>query len=774
MSEKDALHVLLHVARRLDRDEPLVVHPAALEMTVALSRRFRALDVHPGKGVDLLTRAITDRTEVTRDPFGRRIIDSTRIVDHFSRQAGLPRFLLFGKGGPSARDIRAFFERRIVGQPEAIDAAVDIVTTVSQALNDPTRPIAAMLFVGPTGVGKTETAKALAEYLFGARQRLVRFDMSEFQHPHSVSRLIGDRVRPDGELTRRVQQQPFSLILLDEVEKAHPAIFDAMLQVLGEGRLTNAAGTTVNFTTTILVMTSNLGVRDADKAVGFGEPNRQALATHYRSAAEKFFRPEFFNRIDRVVAFRSLNRDVIVPLVERLLSQMLSRQGLKRSSVLVDVDPDLAEVLVDQGFDRRYGARSVKRILEHRLAVPLSMHLVEDHTSDLRWVEVYPKGDGLGLAIDVPAAPTVTAVRGAVPPKNWKQVEARHAGLRLALEGITESETLERHGQEHETLLDALNREALTDAGQSRLLAIATVQQQLDDLTQALDRFEDELLTVEQFVIEQTHHLVPHKEYGMRMVPVDLARPQRSSRPPLSEDVVRRLETLELQLARIDYQLHALRRADDDRILIRFSCGRPRSLATTVHRWLAAWGPADVAGTTGAFQPWGAQVSLFIRTAEWTPVDTSAMVPDLATVTSTIEDRGANAAALAVRGRGLRALLEPELGLWIWQHQLGPDYHLDVVRIEDVGSDDDPIERLNALDASEEGVRKARRQGKVDGPIGPTMPIRRRFKNGHHECPQTAAVHLDDPDGGTFLIRVALRRLHADMMFRVLHEVRTP
>ena len=533
MSERDALHVLLHVVRRLDHDEPMSVEPAALETTVALTRRFRALDVHPGKGVELLSRAVADRSHVARDRFGRRVVTANGVAEHFARQAGLPTFLLFGQGGPSSADVRTFFERRIVGQPEAVDAAVDLVITVCQALNDPTRPIATMLFVGPTGVGKTETAKALAEYLFGDKQRLVRFDMSEFQHPLAVSRLIGDRLRPDGELTRRIQQQPFSLVLLDEVEKAHPAIFDAMLQVLGEGRLTNAAGRTVNFTTTVVIMTSNLGVRDAERTVGFGERSVRSLSTHYRGAAEKFFRPEFFNRIDRVVAFRSLDRDVIVPLVGRLLSQMLARQGLKRSSVLVDVDPELAEVLVDQGFDRRYGARSIKRILEQRLAVPLSQHLVESHGVGLKLVEVFPKSRDLGLAIQLPDRPAAEPLRGGTPPKNWKQVEARHAGLRLALDAVLEGAPLQRHVRERAELLEGLNRDALTEAGQGRLLAISTVREQLAELDDALDRFEEELLMVDPFVIEQTQEVVGHPDYGTRLRAADRARPQspRAQRP---------------------------------------------------------------------------------------------------------------------------------------------------------------------------------------------------------------------------------------------------
>ena len=776
MSETDALHVLLHIVRRFDNDEPLRLDPDAFEKAVSLTRRFQALDVYPGKAVDLLTRVIADRSEVVRDDFSRRRINASHVVQHFARQAGLPEFLLSGVGGPSPDEIRTFFANRIVGQPEAVDAAVDIVTTVSQALNDPERPIATMLFVGPTGVGKTETTKALAQYLFGSKHRMLRFDMSEFQHPFSVARLIGDRLRPDGELTRRIQQQPFSLILLDEIEKAHPSIFDALLQVLGEGRLTNAAGRTVNFTSSVIIMTSNLGVRDAAKTIGFSEPSSSSLATHYRSAAERFFRPEFFNRIDRVVAFRPLDRPVIVPLVARLLSEMLGRQGLKRSSVLVDVDPDLVGVLVDQGFDRRYGARSVKRILEQRLAVPLSEHLVESHNADLRMVEVYPHRDDLQMVVQVPTVRTASALKGSVAPKNWKQVEARHAGLRLVLDTVVDSESWAQHQAEHTELLGAMNEEALTEAGQSRLAAIGTVQEQLGELTQTLDRFEEKFLQLDQFVVERKTEVTPHKVYGSKTTSVDEARPQRAVRPPLGDKPRFELESLELHMARIDHQVRALSMESDDQVLLRFYGDSAGPLFYTLATWVGAWGTwSDQAlikrlhvplGDEGFYRPWGAQARVFILDKEgvWNECSVEENLFPLPT-----EDlRGA---ALSLRGRGLKTIIEPELGLWAWRSQTGPDYKLNIVRITDVGYEGDPIERLTNVDLSLRGVRRARQEGQVDGALHPNAPIIRWFENGEHVCEETAAKYSRDT-ARTFLQQVILRRLHAEMMTRVLAKVR--
>ena len=780
MSEEDALHVLLHVVRRLDRDQPLAVDPEALETTVALTRRFRALDVFPGKAVDLLSRAIADRTEVVRDDFGRRRISRLSVVQHFARQAGLPEFLLFGRGGPTAKQVRKFFERRIVGQPEAVDASVDVITTVSQALNDPARPIATMLFVGPTGVGKTETAKAIADYLFGSKHRMIRFDMSEFQHPDAVARLIGDRFRPDGELTRRVQQQPFSLILLDEIEKAHPAVFDAMLQVLGEGRLTNAAGQTVNFTSTVVVMTSNLGVRDAEKQVGFGDPTVASLSAHYRGAAERFFRPEFFNRIDRVVAFRPLDRHVIVPLVARLLSQMLGRQGLKRSSVLVDVDPALVEVLVDQGFDRRYGARSVKRILEQRLAVPLSHQLVEVHSADLRLVEVYPHHRDLGMAVQVPERRTSKPVRGSKSPTNWKQVEARHAGLRLALDAIAERPDVARYASEQSQLLDALNDDALTEAGQGRLSAISTVQDQLSEIAEAIDRFEDSYLRVEQFILESKTELVVDRDSQFRTTQTDHARIQRADRGPMRADIGTALEHLELHAARVDHQLQALGEPHDDRVLLRFTSDGDASIFYTLRTWLSAWGQYSdqsllVSGRhiptveEAFYRPWGHTARVFVADESgWRELrvgdndDPAGFCWQLSSAPQSVRS-----AALWLRGRGLRPLIEPELGLWIWRHEVGPDYQLDVVRVEDVGDDGEPLERLSAVDASEAAFGEARRRGEVDGGAHANAPILRWFTNNRHRCEETGVLHTLESNR-FFLQQVVLRRLHAAMMTRVL------
>ncbi|MEM7678081.1 MAG: AAA family ATPase, partial [Myxococcota bacterium] len=630
-------------------------------------------------------------------------------------------------------------------------------------------PTATFLFVGPTGVGKTETTKALAEFLFGSIHRLIRFDMSEFQRPDAVGRLIGDRFRPDGELTRRVQQQPFSVVLLDEVEKAHPAVFDSLLQVLGEGRLTNAAGRTVSFTNTIIVMTSNLGVREADKRLGFEEATVESLNTHYRRAAERFFRPEFFNRIDRTVAFRPLDREVIVPLVARLLARMLSRQGLKRSSILVDVDPALVEILVEQGFDRRYGARSIKRLLEQRLAVPLAHHLVNAPSADLRWVEVYPQGDSMGMAVQALMPQTKPAIRGAAPVKSWKQIEARHAGLRLALDAIVDSEARQQHQAEHARLLEGLNQQTLTEAGESRLQALGSVQEQLRQLGDALDAFEERFLQVENFELKHVLLPGPGRDDNGRPLGAENVRIQRLDRGPLPDATVQELERLELITGRIDHQRKMLDAEADDRLLIRFECDQSSTLLNTLRRWIGAWGTIedralidnDTPAHTHHDTPWGFLVRVYYaRGDEWSEASDTAWCRD--------ESSELRAAALLIRGRGVASLIEPELGIWAWRYETGPDYRLDIVRIEDVGHHGDPLERLAALDASNEAMRAARREGKLDGPLRTELPLIRWFDNDGHKCSQTGVEY--EPKNEVFLQRVVLRRLHAAMMNRILNQ----
>jgi ATP-dependent Clp protease ATP-binding subunit ClpC len=430
MSELETMRVLLGVLREQESDEsagpPPRLEPSALETVLVAAQRFRPHEAFPGKAVRLLSRVMGHRGPSFL-PIGVSAVHAALRLD-----TGLPDFVIGAEKRRDRAEIERDLERMIAGQPEAIDAVTDVVLTMQAGLGDPGKPLATLLFVGPTGVGKTETAKALARYLFGSADRLLRFDMSELAEPDSISRLVGQVGGPDGELSSALRAQPFRVVLFDEIEKAHPRVFDALLQLLGEGRITDASGRTANASAAVILLTSNLGVREAAARTGFataarGEGERQ----HYLSAVRAFFRPELFNRIDRIVPFAALDRTALRVVVAHALADLLSRRGIQRSNVLVDVAPDLLDLLVEQAYDPRYGARPLRRLLERRLTVPLAHHLVTRRGDDRALVELYSRGDDIGISVRLLAD---AAPLGGVPP----ELGAGMAGLRAAVARLRE------------------------------------------------------------------------------------------------------------------------------------------------------------------------------------------------------------------------------------------------------------------------------------------------------------------------------------------------
>ncbi len=307
------------------------------------------------------------------------------VVRMLSHRTGMPQVLLSPSENLDRTALRLRFANQIIGQPDAVAAVCDLILRIKAGLVDTGRPYGVFLFTGPTGTGKTEMAKCVAEYLYGDVARLLRFDMSEYNGPDAAARLIGDRWRPVGALTGQVRAQPFSVVLLDEVEKADRRVLNLMLQLFDDGRLTDAAGSVVDFSHTVVIMTSNLGAR-ATPSVGFAGAGGAAadLVRDVGAAVREFFPPELFNRIDRVVQFSALSREAAAAIAKRELSKLLDRRGLTERSVFVRYTPSITEKVVREGFNQRDGARSLKRYLEDEVGGRLADTIASAQAAGVR------------------------------------------------------------------------------------------------------------------------------------------------------------------------------------------------------------------------------------------------------------------------------------------------------------------------------------------------------------------------------------------------------
>ena len=302
-----------------------------------------------------------------------------RIVE---RWTGIPVARLVQGEREKLLTLHETLHKRVVGQEEAVQAVTEAIQRSRAGIQDPNRPIGSFLFLGPTGVGKTELAKTLAQTLFDDESNLIRIDMSEYMEKFSVSRLIGAPpgyvgYEEGGQLTEAVRRKPYSVVLFDEVEKAHPDVFHILLQVLDDGRVTDSQGRTVDFKNTILILTSNLGSEYLLEGIDENGDILPAARTQVEALLRRSFRPEFLNRLDEIVFYKPLTRENITGIVDLLVDKLNVRlQDQQLSCVLT---PEAKRLIVEQAYDPQYGARPLRRYLQHTVETMLSRQILKGH-----------------------------------------------------------------------------------------------------------------------------------------------------------------------------------------------------------------------------------------------------------------------------------------------------------------------------------------------------------------------------------------------------------
>ncbi|HYO59667.1 AAA family ATPase [Archangium sp.] len=731
-STDETLRMLLHEARELESKHRIAWSPPLFPSLLEQAGSLFAGAALPGKALDLLRELATDQGTPGRE------IDVGDLFEYLSRRTGLPDFLLRPQERLEPEEVHEALSRKVMGQPEAVEVACDLVARIHTGLTDPRRPYGVYLFTGPTGTGKTELARALAGYLYGDASRLVRLDMAEFQTPDAVARLTGDAWQPEGRLTRLIREQPFSLVLLDEIEKAHPSLLNLLLQTFDEGRLTDASGETADFTHTVIVMTSNLGAR-RKPAVGIGEPDARSLELDADRAVREFFSPELFNRIDRIVHFSPLSREVGEKVVEKELARLLSRHGLVSRNIFVSADEAVKRRIVEESFDPHLGARPLKRYLEEKVGQVLSESIIRGPQALMRLFQLYTRDGRFEVQADalIPREPVAEGF--ALEPLlvlpvarlREKMLEAREVvrGMResAALGALSEQvrfhlERLRAGEREHAESLFTL------DAMRMYLEEFAA---QLESLARAPEEEAREMIEIERFgVMERT---VPDDYKGG----VDRIRLfSRRALEPVK--VVSREQMLDAlsEVYFLQRILRGLSSPDQHVVMLELlPLGQWRQGASSgslLARWLCT-AYAHSRGEIESFAahlPGGAVVSgrsrqlrEFLHSSLLEPVHV----------------------ALKLVGPGVRPFFEGEAGLHVWQSS-GRLPEIVKVRVHEASAPE-PSELLALHDMKLQAFHKARQEGVSPLPEDPesAAPVVRAYRFELPARPGTISVlELDD------------------------------
>ena len=381
----------------LEREKEDAVRAEDYEKAAGFKQRIEQLKIELNEQQHgWATNREANAPEVTRE-------DIARILEEWT---GVPATRIVQEEAERLLNLESVLHERVVGQDQAVKAVAEAIRRARAGIKDPKRPVGSFIFLGPTGVGKTELARTLAEYLFGEEDAMIRIDMSEYQEKHTVSRLVGAPpgyvgYEEAGQLTEAVRRRPYSVVLFDEIEKAHPDVFNTLLQLLDDGRLTDAQGRTVSFENTVVIMTSNVGSQHLVSERQFGFTAREGvdfrdMERRATDALERAFRPEFLNRIDEIIVFQPLTKEDVLKIVDIMLRRM--NKHLESQKVSVEVTQAAKEFLAEEGYDQKFGARPLARAIRRYIENPLSSRIIGGEFNEGDTVLVDRSGDELTFA----------------------------------------------------------------------------------------------------------------------------------------------------------------------------------------------------------------------------------------------------------------------------------------------------------------------------------------------------------------------------------------